>query len=177
MASERELGLETLLERREPQLLEPSRSRSGRTTRTRRSASGAPRQSPSASTEHVGGGLRVGGFERLGGVVRSALEAVEVEVSGLDVKDVARRPRLDRLRAEGLPQLRDLALNLRHRGDRRRARVEVVGEPLHGDDPVRAQQQDRKRGALLRPTEPDRTIVVEHLERSEETELEHLRGR
>ena len=176
VASERELRLETLLERGEPQLLEP-RDRGLGERLVREIGERCSTPEPECTTEHVGGGLRVGGFERLGRVVRSALEAVEIEVSGLDVKDVARRSRLDRLRAEGLPQLRDLALNLRHRGDRRRARVEVVGEPLHGDDAVCAQQQDRKRGALLRPTEPDRTIAVENFERSEETELEHPRRR
>ena len=78
--------------------------------------------------------------------------------SRLDVQDVAGRARLDRLGAEGLAQLRDLPLHLRHGGHRRRAGVEVVGEPLDRDDAVRAQEQDRERRPLLRPAEADRAI-------------------
>ena len=176
VASERELRLEALLERCEPQLLEPSdcglRERLVREIGQRR-----PTPQPERAAEHVGGGLCIAGLERLGCVVRAALEAVEIEASRLDVKDVARRARLDRLRAERLPELRHLSLDLRHCRDGRRSRVQVVGEPLHRDDAIRAQEQDRQRGALLRPTKPDRTITVENVERSQETELEHPRGR
>ena len=53
--------------------------------------------------------------------------------------------------------------------------VEVVREPLDGDDPVRAEQQNGKGRALLRPTELERAVIADDLERPQEAELEHAR--
>ena len=89
VAAERELCVEALLERREPQLLEP-RDRGLCERLVREIGERRPSPEPECTAEHVGGGLRIGGFERLGRVLRSALEAVEIEVSRLDVKDIAR---------------------------------------------------------------------------------------
>ena len=53
--------------------------------------------------------------------------------------------------------------------------VEVVREPLDRDDPVRPEQQDCERRALLRPAELERAVTADDLERPQEAELEHAR--
>ena len=174
--AECELGLEALLERREPQLLQPS----DRRLRERLVCDVGERSTAPESEsvlQQADGGLGLGPVERLRGLVSPPLEPVQVEPLRLDVEGVPRRPRLDHRCPEELAQLGDLTLHLRHGGDRRSTRVEVVGQPLDGDDPVRAQQKDRERRALLRPAQTHRTAVVEDLERSKDRELEHVRGR
>ena len=161
--AERELGLEPLLERGEPQLLEPpDRRLRERLVRDVGERGAAPEAE--SVLQQADGGLGLGPVERLRGLVRPPLEPVQVEPLRLDVEGVTRRPCLDHLRSEGLAQLGHLTLYLRHGGDRRSARVEVVGQPLDGDDPVRAQQEDRERRALLRPAQTHRAPVVEDLE-------------
>ncbi len=78
-----------------------------------------------------------------------------------------------RRRAKSLPKLGDLPLHLRDGGDWRRARVQLVGEPVDRDDAICVEQQDRERRALLRPTESDGAVVADHLERAQDAEIEH----
>ena len=176
MSPELELGVQALLERRHAQLVESGDRRPGkRLVGEIRERSPAPQIERPA--QQIGGRLCIAAFVRLKRIVRPALETVEIEPLRFDAEDVAGRARLDRLRAERLPQLGDLTLYLRHGGDRRRARVEVVGEALHRHHTVRTQQQDRERSTLFRSAEPDRPVVGEDLERSEDPELEHSCGR
>ena len=78
---------------------------------------------------------------------------------------------------QSLTLIGDLTLHLSHGSHGRGTAVEIVGEPLDRDDAVRVQKQDRERRALLRPTETDRPIAVQDLERPKDPELEHSRGR
>ena len=78
VAAERELRLEALLERGEPQLLEP-RDRRLRERLVGEVGERCAAPEPERTTEQVGGALRIAALERLGRVVRPALEAVEVE--------------------------------------------------------------------------------------------------
>ena len=100
---------------------------------------------------------------------------MQVELLGRDPKDVAGRTGLDHGSLEEAAQLGDLALHLRDRRHRSGAVVEVVGEPLDWDDPVRPEQENGKGRALLRPTELERTVITDDLERPQEAELEHAR--
>ena len=100
---------------------------------------------------------------------------MQVELLGRDPKDVARRTGLDHGSLEKPAQLGDLALYLRDRRHRSGAVVEVVREPLDGDDPVRREQQDCERRTLLRPTELERTVIADDLERPQQAELGHAR--
>ena len=174
MPPERELRLHAVLERRQPQLLQPlhsgSRERLVREVGERRPAPQAERLAEQRGRRGIVAPARP---LCLG---RQALEAGEVELLVAQPQQVAGRPRLDRVRrAERAPQLRDLPLHLGHRRDRRAARIELVGEPLDRHDAVRVQQQDRERRALPRAAEPDRAVVADDLERAKEAELEHRR--
>jgi len=64
-------------------------------------------------------------------------------------------------------------MHLRRRRDRRAARIELVGEPVDRHDPVRVQEQDRERRALLRAAEADRTLGPDDLQRPQDPELQH----
>ena len=141
-----------------------------------RSASAGPRQRASAS--------RCSSNARSASPRASAWPASSVSrsnrlrssCSAADVEDVAGRPGLEpRLLAERLAKLGDLAVHLRRRRDGRAPRVELVGEPVDRDDPVRVQEQDRERRPLLRPAELHRPVGPDDLERAEDPELEHRR--
>ena len=174
MPAERELRLDPLLERREPQLLEPLDRPPRRTTRRRGRRAAARATGSSASRSSAAAAPASSRAARPLGLRRQALEAREVEVVVADAERVSGRPRLDRSRrAERAPQLRDLPLHLRDRGDGRAAGVQVVREPLDRHDAIRVQQQDRERRALPRPAEPDRAVVADDLERPQHAELEH----
>ena len=110
-------------------------------------------------------------------LVRPALETLEVELLRSDPDDIPRRASLDGRCAEDLAQLGDLSLHLGNRRDRSGTRIEIIGEPLDRDDPIRLEEQDRKGRALLRPSEGHGALVCDHLERSQDAELEHLGGR
>jgi hypothetical protein len=161
------------LDRRHPQLLEPLRGREGeRLVRDvgERRAAPEPERLPEQPCRPPRLGRR-----RLRG---QSLEAGEVEPVGRERQHVAGRPRLDRRRrAERPPQLRHLPLHLRHRCHRRPSRVELVGEPLDRHDAIGVQQQDRERRPLPRPAERHLPAVGGHLERTEDAELQHARGR
>jgi hypothetical protein len=68
-------------------------------------------------------------------------------------------------------------LHLRDSRDRGGARIEIVRESVDGHHPIRVQEQDPERRALFRPAEPNGTVLVNDLERPEDSELEHRVGR
>ena len=169
--AEPELRLDALLDAGEPQLLEPRDRR-----RRERLVGEVGERRPAPQRERLAQARRraLGRAVREGraGVLREPLEPVQVERLLPGADEVARRARLDR-RAEELAQVGDLALDLRDGGRRRLAPVEVVGEAVDRDDPVRAQQQDRQHRALTRAAKADgRPGGVDDLERAEDAELE-----
>ena len=85
---------------------------------------------------------------------------MKVELPGRDAQEVPRRAGLDHRRVEEAAQLGDLPLHLRHRRDGSGAMVEIVGEPLDRDDPVRPEQQDCEGGALLGPAERNGAVAA-----------------
>ena len=89
-------------------------------------------------------------------LVDEAPHAGQVELLGLEPDDVAGRARLDRVRAERLPQLRDEVLERRDGGRRRIAGPERLDEPVDRDDPTGLEQQQREERPLLRAAERDR---------------------
>ena len=93
--------------------------------------------------------------------------------SGPTAQPVAGRQRLDgRGRAQRLAQLRDLAVDLRDGGDRRRVAVELAGEPVDRDDAVGVQQQHGQQRALPRPAEADGAVGAADRERAEDREAQ-----
>ena len=168
--AERQFGLDALLERGEPQLVEPRDRRHGERlvgeVRERR-----PPPQRERRLQQGGRAIVLTVRERRGGLVRQALEPAQVERVAAGADEVARRPRLDH-RAEELAQVGHLALHLGDRGRRRLAPVELVREPVDRDDAVGVQEQDRQHSALARAAEADRRVGAEDLERAQDAELE-----
>ncbi len=50
--------------------------------------------------------------------------------------------------------------------------IELVGERVDRNDPVRIEQQGRERRALLRPAEVNRPPLSDNLERTQDPKLE-----
>ena len=138
LPTERELCVHPLLEHREPQLLEPFARRLGE-----RLVGEIGERRPAPELERVAKERRLGApvatRTRRGGLGCQVLEAGKVEVVVTNREQVAGRPRLDRFRrAERAPELGDLPLHLRDRGDGRAPGVQLVREPLDRHDAVRA---------------------------------------
>ena len=176
MPTEREVGLDPLLERGEAQLVEPldggARERLVGEVGERRPAPQAERLAEELRRRVLVVAARAPSRPR----AASRSNRARSSALSSDAEQVAGRSRLERLgRAERAAELGDLPLHLRHRGDRRPPGVEVVGEPVDRHDAVRVQEQDRERRALPRPAEPDRAALAGRLERSQHAELEHAR--
>ena len=77
-------------------------------------------------------------LERAGCFLRQSFEPLQVELLRGDVNHISWRSRLEpRLIAERLAELGNLAMNLRRRCDGGAPSIELVGELVDGDDPVR----------------------------------------
>ena len=79
--------------------------------------------------------------------------------------------RLDPVRTECLAKAVDVDLERLRGRPRRSPAPELVDQALPGDDLVGAQQQDGRECALLRRTEPDRTVIYDGLNRPEQAEF------
>ena len=175
--AEGELRVEALLERRQQDLLQPPGRESGRTARARGLQARAPRQRASASRCSSNGRLGLAASPAPGPPPRSAARTASGRAArprrwstypGARVSSLASSP-------SALAELGDLAVHLRRRRDGRAPGVELVGEPVDRDDPVRVQEQDRERRSLLRPAELNRPVGSDDLERPQDPELEHRR--
>ena len=165
---ERELRLESPLQRPQPQLVEPRDGALGERL-SGQVGQRVPAPEPEGLVER---GDRLRGL----GLVRpraQRLEAPQVERLGPDVDDVSGRPGLDRRLAERPPQLGDLAVNLRHRGRRGVAGVELVRDAVDRDHPTGVEQQQREDRALDAPPERDLLAVAARLEWAEDAERDH----
>jgi hypothetical protein len=104
-----------------------------------------------------------------------ALEAMEVELVGLDAQHVAVRARREQLAviAKRLAQLRDAHPQRRRAGRGLRVAPQVVHEPIGGDHLAGVEQQDRKEGALAVAGDTHRDAVVPDLQRPQDAKV-HL---
>ena len=176
LAPERELGLDPLLPPDQVQLLEPldvdARERLELEIRERPAAPQAL-----AVPQHPGRASRVPLLERSPPLGQQPLEAVQVELAGLDVHEVAGRAREeDRVGAERLAQPRHVDLDGVARRRRRVLGPQLLDQAIAGDDPVGLQQQDRQQRALLRAAEREPVPVRADLERTEDAEVDASRG-
>ncbi len=136
VSAQRELSVDPSLEGGKPNLLEAlDRDPCERLVRKIGESSAAPE--PERLPQQLCRLLRRSSCPDLSGTLRQPLEAMQVELIGGEAQDVTGRTRLDRRRAEDPPQLGDLALHLRDGRDGGSAVVEIIGEPLDRDDPVR----------------------------------------
>jgi hypothetical protein len=117
--------------------------------------------------------------ERLGGLpfFTQALEAVDVELAGLDAEKVAGGFRLEAFPAERLAELGDIDLQ----GLLRRLGwllfPERIDQAIGGDHPVRLQEQHGQEGALLPAAQVAHLAPCEHLERTQDAKLHHREQR
>ena len=106
-------------------------------------------------------------------VLRDQLaEAVQVQLPGLDTQDVAGDPRLQPPGPEHPPQPRHVAVQLGHRRGGSRLAPQRVDQPVLRDDLVRAQQQVAEQRALAAALDGERAVVLHHLQRPQDPELD-----
>ena len=164
-----EIGVDPLLERREAKLLQPADVPDQRRPE-RHVAQGLTAPEGERLPQPLGPFDRL---ERTGGLDET-LEPQQVD--GLVVHDepVARRPRLERVRAEELAQPRDGVLKRGRRGARRVFAPERRDQRLRRDDVISAQEQERERASLLLAPEDERLSVGgQRFEWSEEPVDDH----
>ena len=119
-------------------------------------------------------------FEGVMRVEPQPLEAVQVEVVGLDVEPIAGRLRDERVpvRAVAVAARRGRGAAVRRLLERVRGSArcflaeEVVDQPVTRDDLARVEQEDREERALAKTDERQDPAATAHLERSENRELE-----
>ena len=130
--SERQLGVDALLERGQPQLLDPRDLGASEALELH-----VGERRPAPERERLAqGGRALGRVERAGRVERP-LEAQRVDAFGIDVQPVARRARLDRFAADDVAQVRDAVLKRRIDALRRSRAPDLVDQPVGRDDLVR----------------------------------------
>ncbi len=166
VAPEREVGLDALLEDRQPQLLEPGdlHLREGLVREVRQCRAPPQRQ----RLAQLGGGrLRVG-RPRLG---HELLEASEVELAGLDAQHVARPVGGEPALSQQLAQPRHVDLHGLRRGGRWRGPPELVDQAVGGDELVGLEQQQGEQRALPDPAERERPVLLGHLQRPKQAKV------
>ncbi len=102
-----------------------------------------------------------------------ALEPQDIELLRQDAQRVSRRAGLDGVGAEQLSELRDAVLE---RGRRRPGRLgpERVDQRVSRHDVVRVQDEDREKRALTLATDVEAAGRSPDLERSQDPEIQHL---
>jgi hypothetical protein len=170
--AEREVGVDSVLERRKTKLLEPPDlglgKRLGRELTERR---------PSAERERLAQPFRRRGMvaagERFAAFRRKSLELLHVERVMVEQEHVATWPGLDQPvgRRQRLPQLRDVDLKGLGRALRGLAIPELLDEPILRHDAVCVHEQDRKERALLTAGKWNDPLAVPDLERPEDPKL------
>ncbi len=166
--ADREPRLGLLLEEDEPELLEPRdlllRERLVAELRERLAAPEAERL-----VEQLRAPRRLARAR----LVDERTHARGVELVRFEPDDITGRPRLDHVRPERLPQLRDEILERRDRRCGRIAAPQHLDEPVDRHDPARVEEERREQRALLGPAERDRFSFCARFERAEDGEIDH----
>ena len=168
--SERQVRVDPVFERGEPELREPSglaqRERLVDELGERRAVPEAERLAQARCSSQL-----LAARERRAGLTDEALEASEVELLRRQLRHVALRVGANgRVGAERLAQLRDVHL---HGLGGRLGRLApgAFDEPVAADDLAGVEEQLSEHGALLRPAERERTTLGTGLERPEDGEF------
>ena len=162
-ATEREVGFDALFDRGEPEVLETAAF----DLRERLVELGERTAAPERErlTQQARRMLRMG-IARLGD---QRFEAPQVDRRRLGREEITRWACLQRRVRQQLAQPRHVDLHRRHRGLGRRVAPQVVDQSFAGDDTVRVVQQERKQRTLLRASERKWPLVVQDLQRSEDS--------
>jgi hypothetical protein len=167
--TELEVGIDPAIERRQTQLFKPAAL--GARERFVEVCQNGPAPEPEGLLQRLGcrGRFLSGRF------FDQPLEALRIEVAGVDLDQVAGRPRDDRLAAEGLAKLRDVYLERRRGGLGRGPAPKLVDQTAAGNDLVRVQQENSEQLARFRACDGNLPAAHAHLERTEDQELHCLR--
>ena len=144
MLPEREVGVDPPLDRQQVQLLE-ARDRRLRERLVGEIGERGPAPERERLAQQLGGR---GGIGRAG-LLDEALEAVDVELLGVEPERRSRARRVTRQRgagAERLAQPRDARLERRRTLLRRLARPQLLDQPVRRDDLVRVEEQEARAG-------------------------------
>jgi hypothetical protein len=156
VSSRREVGLDSTLEAREPQLLEAGDLDRREALALELGERSAPEKCECLSELAPRGELP---------------DTMQIELVVCDTQEVARAPGLDPVPADRLSQLRDVDLERLSRLRRRALVPERVDQPIAGDDPVGLEEQHGQQCALLCSAQVDLLSVVHDLERTQDLEL------
>jgi hypothetical protein len=170
LAAERELGVGEELACPQPALLEPARLRFRQ--RLARQV-GEWRAAPQLERcSEVGGGVVcLSGRELVAAASNEALEALQVELAGLESEPVAPAAGLDPVRPERAAQPVDVDLERLHRRLGRLTGPERVHEAVPGDGFVGPEQERRQQRPLLGRAEGKPVPLLECLHRTEDPKL------
>ena len=177
VAAERELRLDQLLQRRDPQVIQASDLREGkRLVGEVRQRIPAPQRQRLLERSDGRVGAVAGKLGAAPG--EEPLEAVRVELLGIECQLVAALARDDRAGAaasvrarQRLAQTRDVHLQRLGGAGRRALPPELVYEPVGCERLVRMEQQQREQRARLAPRKGEAAAIVEDLEWAEDAEV------
>ncbi len=166
VASEREIGVDPQLDRRQPDLLEPGDGPWAKLSYAR-SASAGPLHSDSASRRRWEASAARSSSEQAPRLVDQPLEAVEIERLGLDPGAYPGERVISRVLGSAL---RSRETFTRSGGAvlRRVLAPQLVDQPVGGNDLVGMQEEHREQRPRFATAEGELDAFVPHLERSED---------
>ena len=170
VSPERELGVDPELDCGQPDLLEPG---DGSLSKALKGEVGKRRASPQLqcvveSLRRVG---RQAASQQAPRLVGEVLEAVEIELVGLDPDEVARRPGRQHVVRKGLAKSRDVDAQ-RGRGVLGRVHApELVDQPVGRNDLVRVEEKRSEQRTWPGPAQRNLAAFLPHLERSQDPKL------
>ena len=170
---EREFGLDPLLDRDEPQVLEAI-DLGPRERLVGEVGQGAAAPEPERGPERLERLPGLAGRVRSTALLQEPLESMDVDLLRCDPQHVAPGPGQEQLlRVEALTQPGDLDVEVVARGAGRPVGPQLVDHPVARDHLVGVQEQERDQRPLLRSPERNRPAVPNSFERPEQQEL-HL---
>ena len=141
-----------------------------------KSARAGPRQRPNASRRPARRAPGITGPGSSSSARDQSLEAVQVQLVGLELDDIAGGTRRDGVGPEHLAQIRDEALEHDLHGPRRLLSPKLIDQAVGCHHLVCVQEKEREHRALLRAAECKRPSAVPRLERSENSEVHRSAG-
>lgn len=171
--TEREIGVDSILERRETLLLEPGRL-ALRKRLVREVSQRGPAPQRQRLPQPIPRELCITRPQRIAPLGHERLEPVHVELAVFSLEHIAAAPGYEHAITQGLTQVRDVHLHGLRRTRGRAFPPQLVDHAIGRDDLPAMQQQCRQHSPLLRTAEHQRPIRVDHLQRPKDSELKQL---
>ncbi len=170
VAAERQVRLETLRKRDQPQLLQPTDLVTCKVFEPKVREGGTPPELERLP-QHTACLLGGTACKQRAASLEQALEPLPIERTFFDTDDVTERMRLDHALAERLSQLRDPDLDCLARGRGRTLTPQGIDEPLRRHRLTGVKEKNGQHSALLRSPERHLTTVLPDLQRAQNAEL------